>query len=390
MDISEILVTVGALLLLGLLTDVLGKRTALPRVTLLMLFGVAFGPSMADLLPHSSDKWFHLFADAALSMVGFLLGEKLTRERLASYGRSVLWISVAEVIVTSAAVFAGLLLLGAHWDVALLLASISTATAPAATLDVVREDGAEGPFTDTLLGIVAVDDAWGLIVFAFAVAICLGQSGDGASTFLVNTSRELLGAGALGLALGIPAAYVTGRIDPGEPTLSEALGVVFLCGGLALWLEVSFLLASMVLGAVVANLAKHHSRPFHEIENIEWPFMVLFFVFAGASLDPRSLLEIGAIGSIYVAMRVAGRIVGGWLGGQISGASPEIRRWMGLALMPQAGVALGMALIAAERFPQHADTILPVVIGATVLFEVVGPVLTRRAIAAASSPEAAR
>ena len=122
-------------------------------------------------------------------------------------------------------------------------------------------------------------------------------------------------------------AYLTGRNQPGEPTLLEALGLVFLCGGIAIWLEVSFILASMVLGGVVANPARHHNRPFHAIENIEWPFMILFFVLAGASLRIDALYYVGLIGSAYVILRVIGRVLGAWVGGVISRADPTGKHW---------------------------------------------------------------
>jgi len=163
-------------------------------------------------------------------------------------------------------------------------------------------------------------------------------------------------------------------------TLVEALGLVFLCGGIAQWLEVSFLLASMTMGTVVANLARHHTRPFHAIQGIEWPFMILFFMPAGASLHLNSLYKVGMIGSAYIVFRIMGRMIGSWAGGRISGAPSVITRWMGMALMPQAGVALGMALIAIQRRPDLTDLILPIVVASTVLFEVIVPVLTRTGI----------
>jgi len=139
-------------------------------------------------------------------------------------------------------------------------------------------------------------------------------------------------------------------------------------------------LAGMVAGAIVVNLAKHHSRPFHEIEHIEWPFMVFFFVLAGASLRLDSLYDIGLIGLAYLALRTLARVFGGWIGGIMAGTPILHRRWIGLALIPQAGVALGMALVAANHFPQFAETLLAVTIGTTIVFEVVGPILTQRAL----------
>ena len=158
---------------------------------------------------------------------------------------------------------------------------------------------------------------------------------------------------------------------------------MFLCGGLALYLGVSFLLAAMVMGAAVANLATHHDRPFHAIEGIEWPFIILFFVLAGASLELETLLQLGTIGSAYVILRIIGRLLGGWLGGTLARAPSSLRRGMGGALMPQAGVAVGMALVAVERFPEFGPVILPVVFASTILFEIFGPVMTRRALTAA-------
>lgn len=133
-------------------------------------------------------------------------------------------------------------------------------------------------------------------------------------------------------------------------------------------------------GSVVANLARHHTRPFHAIEGIEWPFMILFFVLAGASLRIDALYHLGLIGSAYVILRVIGRFLGAWVGGVITRAGPLFRGWMGLALMPQAGVALGMALVATERCLNVGKIILTVVIAATVVFELIGPVMTRIAL----------
>ncbi|MFQ5937198.1 MAG: cation:proton antiporter [Acidiferrobacterales bacterium] len=380
-DLAETLITLGGLFPLGLVTDLLGRRTALPRVTLLLIFGFLIGPSVFDLLPEPSKAWFPGVTHMALVMVGFLLGGKLSFSSFRQHGRLVLWISIAVVVATAALMLAGLLLLGFRVEVALLLAGIATSTAPAATADVVHEAKANGRFADTLLRIVAVDDAWGLMVFSIMLAVALALTGQGGGEdVLVSTMWDLGGAFVVGVALGVPMAYLTGRIQPGEPTLAEALGVVLLCGGIALWLDVSFLLASMVLGAAVANLARHHKRPFHAIEGIEWPFLILFFVLAGASLQIDSLAAVGLLGAAYLILRIVGRLLGAWAGGVLSNADPLMRRWMGVALMPQAGVALGMALVATQRLPELSDMILPVVIGATVLFEVIGPVLTRRAL----------
>lgn len=383
-DLASTFIILGSLFLLGLLTDVLGQRTRLPRVTLLLLCGFVIGSAGFDLLSAAITHWFPATANMALLMVGFLLGEKFTMVALRQHGRFVLVISMAAVVVTAAVVLLGFLLLRVPLAIALLLAGVAPATDPAATAEVVRETQADGPFARTLLGIVAVDDAWGLIVFSLMLAgvqVLYGQ--ENSTGILLTSVWEISGALVVGIGLGLPAAYLTGRVRPGEPTLVEALGVVLLCGGIALWLEVSFLLAAMVMGAVVANLAHHHERPFHAIEGIEWPFMILFFIMAGASLRPGTLWQIGLVGGAYIGLRIAGRFLGGWIGGIASQAPPTLRRWIGTALMPQAGVAMGMALLASQRFPRFSEVILPVVVASTVLFEVLGPILTRYALARA-------
>jgi len=380
-NLGLVITTLGALLLLGLLGDLLSRVLPLPRVTLLVVFGVIVGAPGLGLLPEQANDWYPLISDLALLMVGFLLGGKLSAQTLREVGRSVLTLSIAEVIGASMAVAVGLLLAGVPLELALLLAGIAPASAPAAITNVTKELGARGRFTDTLLGIVAIDDAWGLIAFSLLLAAATAIAGEaGAWGALAEGARELGGAVLVGVVVGVPAAYLTGRLRPGEATQAEALSVVLLAGGLALWLEASFLLAAMIAGAVIVNLAEHHDRPFHEIENIEWPFMVLFFVLAGASLHLDKLSEAGLIGALYIVLRASGLIAGAFAGGFLSGADTTLRRWMGIAIMPQAGVALGMALVAGNAFPDQRETILTLVIGSTVVFELLGPVLTRLAL----------
>lgn len=378
---AEVLITFGGMFLVGLLADLLGRHTPMPRVTLLLVAGFLIGPSVLDWLPHYTADWFPLLTDVALAMIGFLLGQKLTLPALRDFGRPVLAMSAGVTVMTMSLVFGVLSLFGVPLVVAMLLAGIAPATAPAATVDVVHECGATGKFTDTLLGIVTIDDAWGLLIFSVLLAVAESVSGhSGAVDVLTTGAWEIGGALLLGLALGLPMAYVTGRIKPGEPIQAEALGLVLLCAGLAVWMAVSYLLAAIMLGAVVANVAKHHEQPFHEIEGIEWPFLILFFLLAGAALHIEAMAQVGFLGAGYIGLRITGRILGTRLGGWLSGADLDTRRWIGLALLPQAGVAIGMALLASQRFPEFENIILPTILGTTVFFELFGPPVTRRVL----------
>ena len=378
---SIILLTVGGLLLLGLIANYLSPRLHIPRVTLLILCGVALGPSGFDVLPENHERWYTIFSNIALLMIGFILGCKLSIASLKEFGKQVFCISVFEVIGVAALVFTGLMLFGAPIEVALVMAGIGPASAPAAVTNVVEGLRAQGRFTDTLLGIVAIDDAWGLIVFSVLLAGAMAISGHGGwSEALSSGGLELGGALLIGLVLGVPAAWLTDHIRAGEPMQAEALGFIFVCGGLAQLINASFILAAMIMGAVIANTAKHTHQAFDTIREFEWPIMILFFVLAGSSLHISKLPDIGFIGLIYILLRMIGLVAGAYLGGSIGKAGRHIKHYMGLAITPQAGVALGMALVAANHFPELRNTFIPLVIGTTVVFEIVGPVFTLLAV----------
>ena len=387
---SPFLIALGAFLLLGLAADAVGRRTVVPRVTLILICGILIGDQMLDLVPDVLHARFPLITDMALMMVGFLLGGRLELRALRADGPQVLWISVVAAVGTAAAVTAALVLVGMALAPAILLGCIAAATAPAATLDTILVYGGEGRFSRLLAAIVAIDDAWALILFSFGLASVGFLNGESQfAEILIDVGWDLGAAMLLGLTVGVPAAYLTGRIRPGQPMLMEALGLVLLCGGLAIALEVSYLIACMTMGAAVANLAAHHDYPFHEIENIEWPFMVVFFMLAGATLELTSLSQVGVIVAVFVLARVLGKTSCAAMGALFSRAGGTVRRWMGIALLPQAGVAIGMALLASERFPAYRDSILTVVIGTTVIFELAGPVATRFALVRAARDEAA-
>lgn len=378
MEIAELLMALGVLFLAGLVADQAGRFTRLPRVTMLLLLGLVAGQAGLDLIPGDLIAWFEVLSIVALTMVAFLLGGTLTREILARRGRAILILSLVIALGTAGVVVAGLVLIGLDWQLALVLGAIATATDPAAMTDVIRQTGVKSAFADTLKGIVAIDDVWGLILFSLVLAVVSQSSG--LAEILGGAAHDILGGVALGVALGVPAALLTGRLTPGEPQQAEAIGIVFLTAGLALWLEVSFLIAGMTAGAVVVNFAQHHERAFHEIEHVQWPFMILFFLLAGATLELDALLGLGWAGVLYLGLRILARIWGGFAGGWLAGASAAERRWYGPALLPQAGVAVGIALVAGEALPDWSGTIMALTIASTVVFEIIGPPLTLLAI----------
>lgn len=378
LDEGTALIILGAMLLAGYLAYVTGPLIHVPRVTLLLVLGVLCGSSGLDIVPADVTKWFSFVAHLALAMVGFLLGERLVGTQLNDKGRAVLWISIGETLAAAAFVFLALLAIGASPAFALVMAGIAPASAPAAIFETIREGQAEGSLTRTLLGVVAIDDAWGVLTFSllFVIAQTIGGSGTGGDE-LLSGLWEVGGAVILGVVIGLPMAWITGRVRGGEPTLVEAMGFVFLASGLASVLQISYLLTAMVLGAVVARQAAHHQRPFHQIEGISEPFLAVFFVLAGLKLDLTTLAGLGLIGGTYIVARAGGLVAGGLFIGRWMGLDRNVSRRIGWCLMPQAGVALGFALLVNERMPELGAQVLPLVIATTVLFEVAGPLLAR-------------
>lgn len=375
------MITLGVLFLSALALDAVGRIVHVPRVTLLILLGAVLGPPGLDVLPTDIAGAHDSFAALALTMVAFLLGGALERGALVAHGREILAMSLSVVIASTVLVGAALWLAGAPMVVVLAMAGISAATAPAATRDVVRQAGKKGRFATNLLGIVAIDDAWGLLVFSVMLTLAgLVGGTHGAADAIRFGLWEAGGGLLLGAAIGLPAAYLTGRLKRGEPSLLEALGIVLICAGVAQTLEVSYLLAGMAAGAIVVNLAQHHHYPFHEIERIEWPFVLLFFILAGSLLDLEQLRGFGWLGVAYVAARLIARVIGGWIGALASGLPRREGVLTGIALTPQAGVAIGMALVTADRFPDHGVQVIALTIASTIVFELIGPFFTQFAL----------
>lgn len=381
------LLALGLVFALALAVEAVASRTRLPRVTLLLLMGVVVGPHGAGLLPATWTVHFTWLAPLALTMVGFLLGGRLASlidgDGVGLAVRASLIVTVATFVVVAGVSW----LAGATPVLAVLLASASLATDPAATWEVVLGRGEPGPLGRLLLGIVALDDAWGLLLFSLALAaldLLAGQGGGAVP--LLHAGREILGALLLGLLLGRGLGLIAGRVREGEATVVEAVTVVLLCTGLSLWLEVSFLLTAMTAGWVLARTGRHLQEPFHEIAHLEWPLLLMFFVMVGARLDLGALAGLAGLGAVYVLARVVGRVAGGLACGGPRSLAIRQRVWLGLGLLPQAGVAMGVALVAAGRYPAEAEALLGVVTGAVVLFELAGPIFTRWALNAVEGP----
>jgi len=376
----------GFILFTGLVSAKLIKKIRFPAVTAYLLLGIFIGPSLLNLIPEGVLDSSGLISNIVLGIIAFGIGQNFSRYHMRRIGKVVIWISVLEacgawVLVTS--VF--YLLLRQPFYLSLLFGAIASATAPAATVMVIREYRARGNFTDTLLGVVAIDDAWCLIIFAISLAVSQTIHAHMiATSFLVkvflNSLLSIFGAFILGAFMAMLLSIFYRFVRSPTELLILTLGLVFLNIGVALWLHLSVLLSSMFLGAVLVNLSRYSFKFFDSLKMIDSPLFLLFFVLAGANLEIGILGNLSLIGLTYLFFRVAGKVLGASLGAKIARAPESIRKYLGYGLIPQAGVALGCALIAKNDFPQAGNMIFTTIVATTVIYELFGPLCTKYAL----------
>lgn len=379
----------GVIFLGALFLQKVIRRFKVPSVTAFLLLGIAIGPSVLSMIPKDIMVASGLITNIALSFIAFNIGEVFFKEHFKTIGKSVVWISVFEasgawILVTSMLYF----LLKLPFYEAILFGAIASATAPAATSMVIRECRAKGPFTETLLGVVAIDDAWCIIVFALSLAISkatLGHGNNGHPFFLATAKAliEILGSIMLGVGMAWIFSKFSQLVRIKSDLLIYVIGFILFTTGMALFLHLSVLLTNIVLGAAVINLNPTSFRFFETLKGIDEPIYLLFFVLTGASLEVSLLGQIGVIGITYILFRVLGKMGGAYLGGIIAGTETKIKRYLGLGLVPQAGVALGVALSAKAEFPGVGEIILTTIVATTIVYEIFGPMSTRFALSKA-------
>ena len=375
----------GVVLLGGVFCARFINKLGFPAVTAYLVLGIFIGPSVFNSVPKELLNTSGLISNIVLGFIAFGLGQNFSRGLFQKIGKPVLWISILEVLGPWALVTLSLFfLLRQPFYVALLFGAISTATAPAATVMVVREYKAKGRFTDILLGVVAIDDAWCLIIFALSLAISKAVAFHTSNTFIFevifHSLIEIIGALMLGGLIAFFATLFSKFIRTQTELLIYTLGFILLTTGLAILLHLSVLLANMFLGTVLININKSNLEFFDVLKLIDSPLYLLFFVLAGANLEIGLLKGIGITGIIYIFFRTAGKTVGSIWGGYIVKVEENIRRYLGLGLLPQAGVALGCALVAKSDFPKVGSMIFTTIVATTVIYELIGPLCTKYAL----------
>ncbi len=379
-------------MLLSLLSGKLMKLVKLPNVTGYLIFGLLAGPYCLKLLSQEVVSQFSIIPDIALGFIAFSIGAEFKISYMKLVGKSPVIIAFTEAFGAVIAVDFVLILTGNDTAFSLILGAIAAATAPAATLMVVRQYKAKGPVTNTLLPVVAIDDAVALMAFGISVAAAkIVQSGGGDSVLstLIDPLIEIFGAVLFGALLGgilkYLAAWYTGRGN----RLSIAVAFVLLCIGVSELLGFSTLLACMSMSAVFVNLSDVSDKVFEQVDRFTPPVFMLFFFISGAELDITILPQVGVIGLIYVLVRVLGKVVGAYFGAKVSSAAPIVRKYLGYTLIPQAGVAIGLAGISEQVVPEFGNKIKTIILCATVIYELTGPVITKIALKKAGEIQSA-
>ena len=406
----EFLLAIGVAMFAGLFLSRLTSRFNLPDVTSYLVAGLLIGPLCLGRLgvPGLGFTSFEfvdamgLISDVALGFIAFSIGSEFRVASLRKIGRQATIIAIFQALSATVLVDVALLILhlflGDKLPVStcIILGAIATATAPAATLMVVNQYKAKGPLTDILLPIVALDDAVGLIVFAVSNGIAKALSSGTISlvSVLVNPIVEIVLSLGMGAALGWVFSLVEKYLNSGSKRLNLAVAFVILSAGLAKLdfrfengLEIGFssLLVCMMCGTIFCNLCDFSEEIMYKTDRWTAPVYVLFFVLSGAELDLRVFADwaVVGIGLLYIIARSSGKIIGASVSARLVHCEPSICKYLGITLLPQAGVALGMSVTVAAEFGTEGAIIRNIVLFSVLIYELVGPLLTKMALTAA-------
>lgn len=364
----------------GLLFNRLAKRVGLPNVTGYLVAGLLLGGSVFNVIPFETTAQLNDIVNVALGFIAFSIGGEFKLSYIRRLGSRVLTVTAFEALTAVVFVDIALLVCGFPPAESIALGAIAAATAPAATLMVVRQYKADGPVTRTLLPVVAMDDAVCLMAFSISVSVAKALEAEGGVNYfdmIVTPIIEILGSIVLGGAIGFVQTFCLRFFKSRANRLTLVICAVLLGTALADLLGLSSLLLCMMIGAMVANLYDDLDKLLDVVDHWTPPLFLLFFVLSGADLDLSVLPQVGLMGVLYLVFRSMGKYLGARIGSRLVGFEPNVRKYLGVALLPQAGVAIGMTTIAAVELPQYGGQIRAVILCATLIYELIGPVLTK-------------
>lgn len=387
----HILLYLAIAILLSLLSSKLVKLIKLPNVTGYLIIGLIAGPYCLGLIPEKTVESLGIIPTVALGFIAFSIGAQFKLSFLKKVGKAPIVIAITESLGAVVVVDIALVLSGNDLPFALCLGAIAAATAPAATLMVVKQYKAKGELTDTLLAVVAIDDATALMFFGISTAIAKSIDQGGAESLLLTILKplgEIIASLLLGAVIGFIYRWLVKWFTGRGNRLAATYAMVFACVGLGEMLGLSSLLVCMMLGAMLANTSKECDVIFEMTDRMTPPVFMLFFFLSGADLDLTILPSVGLVGALYVIFRVVGKVTGAWVGGKICHVAPKTQKYLGFALVPQAGVAIGLATTAMTVVPEYGPRIRTIILCGTVIYELTGPVITKLALKKAGEIEA--
>lgn len=394
----HVVFSTGMLLLIGYFTGKLAEKIRLPSITGYIIAGLLLGSSVTNIIHEDMAYRLTSVTEIALGLIAITIGAEFDIAKLKKTGTTIIIITFFQVFFTFMFVVIALFIIGMELRYVLILGAIATATAPAATVIIVRELRARGKFIDYLYGVVAFDDALCIILFSIVFAIVtpmlIGtaiQTAAGMLTGLVHAVTDLFFSCLLGFISGILLHLFTRKKYKLNEILIISIAVIFLTTSIAIVLNLSLLIANMVLGAMLVNLSAKNKRIFRIIEPITPPLFAMFFVLAGTEID-ISIFAKGIVivyGLVYIISRFAGKYAGTYFSAAITKTDKNIRNYLGFCLFPQAGVAIGLVLLVQtspvlDYAPPVVKEILVLVVN-IVLFsifinELVGPAITKYGI----------
>lgn len=383
---NEVL-SVGLILLAALVAGHVAQLARVPEVTGYLLVGIAIGPSLLDLISQDDLQTLGFLSEIALGLILFSIGSIFEASQFRKVGPGVVRITLWEASSAFGLVFLGLLAAGQPPAVALVLGVIAMETAPATTLMVLHEYDAQGPMTERLLALVALNNMFVLVAFGIASAL-LTLAAPGGEGWLglgyragYGLAWSTLGSAALGVLFGLLVDAWAARAKESGESMMLAMGVVLVVVGASRWLGLSPLFATLALGATVVNVSHRGDDLLQALGRADPPLYAAFFVLAGAELQLSSLAGLGLAGGLFVLLRATGKVFGARMGlrGQADVSDP-VRRHLGLCLISSSSLAVGLTIQVRSAFPDVAPAVTGVVLAAVLIFEVVGPLLTRHAL----------
>ena len=378
---KSILLSLGAAVAVGLIFNRIVKRFGLPSVTGYLVAGVLIGPSCLQIIPETWIGSLTLLVNVALGFIAFSIGGEFRFSKIKNIGKSVLVITFMQALVTTLVVDLVLALVFGNTGVAICLGAIATATAPAATLMVVRQYNAKGPVSDILMPVVALDDAIGLIIFSVSISVAkimFSGSAINVGLMLLEPLMEIFFSLLAGAAIGGLLTLCLGFFHSRNNRLTAIIAAVFLGTAVAEIFHLSSLLLCMAIGAMMTNLYRDSDKMIDVTEHWTPVVLLLFFVISGAELDLMVIPTVGLLGVLYLVSRSLGKYFGAFFGAKMVKADKNVQKYLGVALLPQAGVAIGMSqIVVATLPPEYGTKIRAVVLCATLVYELVGPLLTK-------------